>query len=121
MMGGIEQLDRLERVNTVTDHGCFGCGDENPIGLRLAFYRDGDRVRATFTPRAAYEGYFSQTHGDIAATALDGAMSWAVIEAGGRLPVTTRLEITFRRSLPVGEAVNIVGEVVRDRKGVVEA
>jgi acyl-coenzyme A thioesterase PaaI-like protein len=105
----------------VTDHGCFGCGEENPIGLKLAFYRDGNRVKATVTPRQEYEGYLSLTHRGIAVTMLDEAMSWAVISGGGRLPVTTRLEIQYRKAMPVGVPVDVFEEVVRDRVRVIEA
>lgn len=114
-------MDGPERINTVTDHGCFGCGEENPIGMKLAFYRDGDRVKATVTPRQEYEGYLSLTHGGVVATMLDEAMSWAVISGGGRLPVTTRLEIQYRRAMPVGAEVDVFGEVVRDRGRIIEA
>lgn len=114
-------MDGPERINTVTDHGCFGCGEENPIGMKLAFYRDGNRVKATVTPRQEYEGYLSLTHGGIVATMLDEAMSWAVIGGGGRLPVTTRMEIQYRRAMPVGEEVELFGEVVRDRGRIIEA
>src|SRR5579883_3088820 len=41
-------LNQGERVNTATDHGCFGCGDRNPIGLKLRFQREADGVAATF-------------------------------------------------------------------------
>lgn len=120
-MRGFETMDGLERINTVNDHGCFGCGVENPIGMKLAFYRDGNRVKATVTPGQEYEGYLSLTHGGIVATMLDEAMSWAVISDGGRLPVTTRLEIRYRRAMPVGVAVDVFGEVIRDRGRVIEA
>lgn len=104
-----------ERVNTVVDHGCFGCGELNPIGLRLAFYRDGeDRVRASFTPAPEHEGYVGLTHGGIVSAALDEAMSWSVI-ASGRLAVTTKMEVQFRRPVPVGEPIEVIGEIVRDR------
>ena len=114
-------MHRPERINTVTDHGCFGCGEENPIGLKLAFYRDGNRVKATVTPRQEYEGYLSLTHGGIAATMLDEAMSWAIISGGGRLPVTARLEIQYRKAMQIGVPVDVFGEVVRDRGRVIEA
>lgn len=109
-----------ERVNTTTDHGCFGCGERNPSGLRLAFYRDGARVRANFTPRPEHEGYVRMTHGGIVSTLLDEAMSWAVIDSG-RLAVTAKMEVEFRRPVPVGAPVEVTGEVVRDRGRLVEA
>ncbi|MDI3341920.1 MAG: PaaI family thioesterase [Sphaerobacter sp.] len=109
-----------QRVNTTTDHGCFGCGEGNPIGLRLAFYRHGERgVRAVFTPQREHEGYHGVTHGGILSTLLDEAMSWAVL-SDGRLAVTARMDVHFRRPVPVGQPVEVVAEVVRDRGRLVE-
>lgn len=113
-------MDQQERVNTTTDHGCFGCGEQNSIGLKLAFYRHGDGVRATFVPEREHEGYTNVTHGGIISTVLDEAMSWAVI-ASGRLAMTTRMEIQFRRPVTVGQKVEVVAEVSRDRGRIVEA
>lgn len=110
-----------ERVNTVSDHGCFGCGEKNPIGLKLAFYRDGEHdVRATFTPEVEHEGYSRLTHGGIISTILDEAMSWAVV-ASGRLAVTARMEVRFRQPVPIEAPVDVVADVVRDRGRAVEA
>lgn len=29
---------------------CFDCGQENPIGLKLSFCREGETVKTEFTP-----------------------------------------------------------------------
>ncbi len=43
---------------------CFLCGRENPIGLKLAFFDDGeDRVVAEFTPREEHQGYPGRSMG----------------------------------------------------------
>jgi uncharacterized protein (TIGR00369 family) len=107
------------RVNTTIDHGCFGCGVQNDIGLKLAFYRTEDGVVATFTPRTEHEGYTRMTHGGIVSTILDEAMSWAVIDSG-RLAVTARMSVDFRRPVPSGEPLTIAAKVTRDRGRAVE-
>jgi acyl-coenzyme A thioesterase PaaI-like protein len=109
-----------QRVNTINDHGCFGCGERNPIGLKLVFYRTGDRVRAEFVPERNYEGYLQMTHGGIVATVLDEAMSWAVIDAGNRLAVTGRMTIQFRKPVPSGQGLVVEGWITRDRRRAVE-
>ena len=108
-----------ERVNTTTDHGCFGCGMQNDIGLKLAFYRTGTGVVGMFTPRPEHEGYTRMTHGGIVSTMLDEAMSWAVIDSG-RLAVTARMSVDFRRPVPSGEELTIRASVTRDRGRAVE-
>jgi uncharacterized protein (TIGR00369 family) len=107
------------RVNTTTDHACFGCGIQNEIGLKLAFYRTGDGVTATFVPRTEHEGYMRMTHGGIVSTLLDEAMSWAVIDSG-RLAVTARMSVDFRRPVPSREELTINARVTRDRGRAVE-
>jgi uncharacterized protein (TIGR00369 family) len=116
---GTERTFQLERVNTTTDHGCFGCGEQNSIGLKLAFYRGEDGVIARFTPDAMYEGYTRMIHGGIISTILDEAMSWAVIDSG-RLAVTARMSVDFRRPVPSGEELTITARVTRDRGRAVE-
>lgn len=107
------------RVNTTTDHGCFGCGERNPIGLQLAFYRGDEGVYAEFTPGEVYEGYTRMIHGGIVSTILDEAMSWAVIDSG-RLAVTARMSVDFRKPVPSREPLTISATVTRDRGRAVE-
>jgi uncharacterized protein (TIGR00369 family) len=108
------------RVNTVSDHGCFGCGERNPIGLKLAFFREGEAVEAEFIPCPHHEGYVGMVHGGIIGALLDEAMSWAVI-AGGRLAVTAQMTLRFRRPVRVGEPVRVRGEVADDGGRTVQA
>lgn len=104
-----------ERVNRVTDHGCFGCGELNTIGLKLKFYRDAEGgVRTRFTPRIEHEGYQRMTHGGIISTVLDEAMSWAVVSSG-QLAVTAKMEVRFRRPVMVEEPIDVHAWVTRDR------
>jgi len=113
--GESERRMESERVNRVTDHGCFGCGERNPIGLKLAFFRNGDAVEARFTPQPEHEGYSGLVHGGILATVLDEAMSWAVIASTKRLMVTARMAITYRQPVFVGQPLRVRGWVAENR------
>jgi hypothetical protein len=43
---------------------CYVCGIENPIGLKLKFYTDGDEQCITrFYPRPEHQGYPGHLHG----------------------------------------------------------
>jgi len=55
---------------------CFVCGAHNPHGLRLRFRREGDEVRADFTPQTQHAGFRGIVHGGILSTVLDEAMFW---------------------------------------------
>lgn len=98
----------VDPINEDTiEHGCFGCGNGNPHGLRLRFrpLPDGG-VWADFTPAREHEGYLGLTHGGILSTVADEAMSWAVTTAGD-LGVTARMSLTFRQPAQLGDALRV--------------
>jgi uncharacterized protein (TIGR00369 family) len=99
---------------------CYGCGDSNPEGLHIDFEVDGKLVSGRFLPRKEHQGFPGVAHGGIAAAALDEAMGWAM-HAAGAWAMTARMEVRYRRPLPLGEEVIVTAEVVRDRGRRLEA
>ena len=93
---------------------CFGCGDSNPEGLAIEFEVEGRRVRGRFRTRKSHQGFPGIAHGGIAAAAMDEALGWAMYAAGA-WAMTARLEVKYRRPLPLGEPMEVTAEVVRDR------
>ncbi len=93
---------------------CYGCGDLNPEGLRIEFEIDGTRVTGRFHPRDVHQGWPGLAHGGIAAAILDEAMGWAMYAAGA-WAMTVRMDVRYRKPLPLGEALNVSAEVTRDR------
>ena len=59
-------------------YDCFGCAPENPLGLALDFFEDGEDLVATWEPGEHYQGYNRVLHGGIQATLLDEIASWVV-------------------------------------------
>jgi acyl-coenzyme A thioesterase PaaI-like protein len=101
-------------------HWCYGCGDRNPEGLHIVFEVDGRRVNGRFQPRETHRGWPDFAHGGVAAAALDEAMGWATWAAGA-LAMTARMEVKYRRPLPLGEELIVSAEVTRDRGRRLEA
>jgi uncharacterized protein (TIGR00369 family) len=99
---------------------CFVCGDRNQIGLKIAFFYDGEKAFAEFTPGRLYEGYHTVCHGGILASVLDEVMVKAVL-AEGRVTVTGRLEIRYRRPARTGELLRAEGRVTRRCSRLLEA
>jgi acyl-coenzyme A thioesterase PaaI-like protein len=93
-----------------SDHECFGCGDDNPIGLHLRFLPDGDSVRASFVPGPDHQGFGGIVHGGIISTVLDEAMAWAVAHAGF-WAMTGDMRVRFRQPLTVGESTVVTAHV----------
>ena len=107
-------------LNTDLDEGmCFGCGQRNPIGLKLKFQRDGDGIRAEFTPAAVYQGWPGFVHGGILACLLDEAMS-NVVYTIGTTCITASLEIRLRQPVEVAVPLVITASVTRHGRRVIE-
>ncbi len=100
---------------------CFLCGIENPIGLKLKFYTDGDgRCITRFLPRPEHQGYPGQLHGGIISALLDETMG-RVLTPQDVWAVTGRLAITFRRPVPIDKELKVIGELARARSRAYEA
>lgn len=99
-----------------TNH-CFGCGRDNPIGLKLDMKLDGNRCVAYFTTKAEHESYGDRMHGGLTSTLLDEVMGDYVFRKAGKPAYTARLEIRFRSAIRIGETVKVEGwpEVHRGR------
>jgi len=93
---------------------CFACGKENPIGLKMDFAYEGGLTTSQFWPRPEHQGYPDRVHGGIVAALLDEVLSYATM-ASGTLATTAKLEIKYRRPVPLGQQVRLIGQVVRDR------
>jgi acyl-coenzyme A thioesterase PaaI-like protein len=99
---------------------CFGCGERNPEGLHIEFQVDGRSVTGRFTARQSHQGYPGVAHGGIAASILDEAMGWAMYAAGA-WAMTARMQVKYRRPLPLAREVAVTAEVVRERGRWLEA
>lgn len=92
-------------------HRCFGCGVDHGTGLHLSTTAgEGIDVLARFEVTVHHQGAPGLAHGGVLATAFDEAMSalnWLIY----RPAVTGRLEIDFRRPVPVGSQLHVRAHV----------
>jgi len=99
---------------------CFLCGISNPIGLGIRFYEEGtDRVIARYRPREEHQGYPGVLHGGIASALLDETIGRTLVPHD-LWAMTVELAVRFHKPIPVGEAVTVVGELVRLRSRTME-
>lgn len=93
---------------------CFACGLENPAGLHLHFYDDGQTTVTTdFVLADHHQGYPGIAQGGIIAAILDEAGGRTVmIGDHNRLFVTVKLEVRYRRPVPVGVPLRAVGRLL---------
>ncbi len=95
---------------------CFVCGETRLGRLGVRFKIANRTVKATFTPTEKHVGFPGIVHGGIITALLDEAMVWAIYAATGQFALSTEITVRFRKPLPVGQTIEIVGYLVR-RKG----
>jgi uncharacterized protein (TIGR00369 family) len=91
---------------------CFVCGVENPIGLHLKFYETADgEVTAEINLPNVYQGYPGIVHGGVIAAMLDEAAGRAHMGPVDtpRFMFTARLDVRYRKNVPVGKPIRLVG------------
>lgn len=98
---------------------CFGCGWDNPIGLKLNFKWDNKAARAEFTPNKSHQGWSGIVHGGIIGCLLDEAMSYAPYFEGVHC-ITAKMQIRIRRPALIGEPLIITSSITRKTKRLVE-
>jgi acyl-coenzyme A thioesterase PaaI-like protein len=101
---------------------CFVCGLENANGLQAKFYTEAPgRVMVEWTAPEKYQGYPGFLHGGISAALLDEAAGRTILyDDTTRLFVTMKMELRYRKPVPIGVPLIIRGELVRDRGRVAE-
>ena len=57
-------------------YNCFGCCPDNPIGLHMEFFEDGDDVISFWHPQEHYQGWVGVMHGGIVASLVDETFGW---------------------------------------------
>ncbi len=91
---------------------CFGCGTDAENGLHLQLFAgEGLSLYGTFTVTDHHQGAPGLAHGGLLTTAFDdalGSLNWLLSSPA----VTGRLEVDFRRPVPVGSTLHMEAAVV---------
>ena len=100
-------------------HNCFACGTLNTHGLQLSLHLEDARSWTELTLDRRFEGWQGIAHGGIVVTILDEVMAWALV-AEDNWGVTARLNVDFRKPVPIGQPVHAEGWITRSRRRVVD-
>jgi acyl-coenzyme A thioesterase PaaI-like protein len=91
---------------------CYVCGTDHEAGLHLVVVAgEGLTLTGTFTVTEHHQGAPGLAHGGLLTAAFDdalGSLNWMLTAPA----VTGRLEVDFRRPVPVGSTLHIRAEVV---------
>jgi acyl-coenzyme A thioesterase PaaI-like protein len=97
---------------------CFICGMENPIGLKLEIYElEKGVIETVYTAPAHFQGYPGVLHGGIVASILDEVSGRALMgdPSSPRFMFTGKLEVKYRKNVPIGKPLRIVGKAGKSK------
>lgn len=104
---------------------CFICGLENPIGLRLHIYETAPGVvESTYLAPDHFQGYPSVLHGGIVGAIIDEIAGRALMGSDpldARFMFTAKMEVKYRRNVPIGKLLKIIGKAGKSKSKSAEA
>jgi len=114
-MGGEDWILMKKQPNSLH---CFICGMDNPIGLKLKIYlKDDGSIETTYIAPEHFQGYPDVLHGGIVAAILDEISGRALMgdPSSRRLMFTGKLEVKYRKNVPIGIPLRIVGKAIKSK------
>lgn len=101
---------------------CIVCGIENPSGLNARFYQTTtDDVIALFQGKEIHQGFPQRAHGGMIASILDEIIGRVQnIKDPEGWAVTVDLRIKYRKPVPLGVELKVLGRMTRDTKRMFE-
>ena len=89
---------------------CFGCGPDNPDGMRLKFVLDesGKQFVCRFKLTKRYMGPPGHAHGGVIATILDEAMG-KVNKLRQVIALTSEMTVKYLKPVPLGKPLVAIG------------
>ena len=98
---------------------CFICGLENPVGLKLRIYQtEPGVIETTYIAPEHFQGYPGVLHGGIVSAILDELSGRALMGSDPMTPrfmFTAKLEIKYRKNVPIGVPLKIIGKAGKSR------
>ena len=95
---------------------CFGCAPENPYGLHMEFYEDGDDIVSHWKPTRYVQGWIKTLHGGIQATLMDEIGAHVVSRKLQTTGVTSKLNVTYLKSISTDEPELTIRSRMTERK-----
>jgi acyl-coenzyme A thioesterase PaaI-like protein len=115
----------MTKIKQPNSNMCFICGLKNPIGLHLHIYEtEPGVVESTYIPPEHFQGYPGVLHGGIVGAILDemsGRSQMGSDILAPRFMFTARLEIKYRKNVPIGKSLRIIGKAGKSKGKTAEA
>lgn len=102
---------------------CFGCGKDNPGGIKARFYELEDgRVVSLFQPGEMFQSYPQRMHGGVSASIMDETLGRVILASEpDSWAVTAELTIRYKKPAPLDTPLKVVAELTENSRRVFKA
>ena len=101
-------------------YNCIGCSPDNPIGLHLCFFEDGDDIVSKWKPSTNFQGWVNTLHGGIQALLLDEICGWVVTRKLQTAGVTSKMETRYKHPiLTIDSELTIRAHIREQRRNII--
>ena len=115
----------MPKIKQPNSKMCFICGLQNPVGLHLHIYEiEPGVVESTYIAPDHFQGYPGVLHGGIVGAILDELCGRSQMGADPMTPrfmFTARLEVKYRKNVPIGKLLRLVGKAGKSKGKSAEA
>lgn len=100
-------------------YNCFGCAPDNPAGVKMEFYADGDDIVSLWQPQPQFQGWLNTLHGGIQSVLLDEICAWVVMYKLQTAGVTSKMETRFLKPVSTtGGMLTLRARLVETRRNI---
>ena len=85
-------------------YNCIGCSPDNPLGLHLDFWEDGEDVVSWWAPTPDHQGWIDTLHGGVQSLLLDEVAGWVVTRKLQTTGVTSKMEVQYVKPISTNDS-----------------
>src|SRR5579872_4492973 len=99
------------------DRYCLCCGEKNPMGLKMKFRYEDDKIISEAVIPKEFQGFANVVHGGVLGTLLDEVMV-NLYWLKGEKAVTAEYQVRLKAPCPVGQRVLLTAWPIEARRNI---
>jgi len=101
----------------VDDRYCLCCGVKNPLGFKMKFHFEGDKLFSEAVLPKEFQGFSNVVHGGVLGTLLDEVMV-NLYWLKGEKAVTAEYQVRLKAPCPVGQRVLLTAWPIEAKRNI---
>lgn len=101
-------------------YNCVCCAPNNPVGLHLEFWEEGEDVLTIWNPGENYQGWINTLHGGIISMLMDEVAGWVINRKLQTTGVTMQLNVKYKKPVMTTDSqITVRGRIASQRRNIV--